>query len=377
MKTIYLLLILAIANFNPFTAQGQQRLQSHKSGNPLDMASHPKIIALDSAIKNGQFKNINSILVAQDGVTLYEKYYNGYAEASHHDTRSATKSITGMLIGLAIENGFIPSEKEPVAAYFEDQQPFLNPDPRKHEITIEDLLTMSATLECDDDNQFSRGNEERMYLIEDYYRFFLDLPIRGYAGFATKPEELPFGRSFSYCTAGTVLLGGILERSTGMKLEDFADRYLFQPLGIENVKWQITPMGSPMTGGGLGLKSRDYLKLAMLMQHEGQWQGKQLLSQDWVRKSATPQVFVRDFQGSKYQYGYLLWLQDLGPDDSYPTFYMSGNGGSKIAVIPELSLSVVITSSMYGSFQGHLQSQEILSDYLINAVLDHNPKQEK
>ncbi|SIQ84215.1 serine hydrolase domain-containing protein [Pontibacter lucknowensis] len=326
------------------------------------------LAALDSAIRSDKFKNITSVLIARNGQLVYEQYYQGFADSSLHDTRSATKSITGLLIGLAIDNKMIPSEKTTVTRYFKDKKPFQNPDPRKDKITIEDLLTMSALLECDDDNQYSRGNEERMYLIEDYYRFYLDLPVRGYAGFAKKPEDSPYGRSFSYCTAGTVLLGGVLERSTNMKVDAFAKQYLFEPLGITKANWQLTPMGTPMTGGGLGLRSRDLLKLAILMQQGGKWNGRQVISGSWVRKSTATQAHVREFNGQNYNYGYLLWQQAFGQDKQYAAYYMSGNGGSKIAVIPELDLAIVITSTLYGSFQGHMQTEKILAEYIVAAV---------
>ncbi|EJF09563.1 serine hydrolase [Pontibacter sp. BAB1700] len=365
-----LLLFLLIASFPAVFSQSPARLSD---GIPVAAPKAARINAeklkeMDSAIRSDQFKNITSVLIARNGKLVYEKYYQGFADSSLHDTRSATKSITGLLIGLAIDQKMIPSEKTTVTRYFQDKKPFQNPDSRKDQITIEDLLTMSSLLECDDDNQYSRGNEERMYLIEDYYRFYLDLPVRGYAGFAKKPEDSPYGRSFSYCTAGTVLLGGVLERSTNMKVDAFADKYLFGPLGITKTAWQITPMGSPMTGGGLGLRSRDLLKLAILMQQGGKWNGRQVISGSWIRKSATTQAHVREFKGQNYDYGYLLWQQAFGQDKKYAAYYMSGNGGSKIAVIPELDLAIVITSTLYGSFQGHLQTEKILSEYIVAAV---------
>lgn len=327
--------------------------------------STAKLQQLDDAIKKNEFKNITSVLIARHGKLVYEKYYNDFSGSSLHDTRSATKTITSMLIGLAIDKKLIPSEKTTISKYFADKRPFQNPDPRKDKITVEDLLTMSSMLECDDENQFSRGNEERMYLIEDYFRFALDLPIKGFAAFNTKPKDSPYGRSWSYCTAGVVLLAGVLERSTKIKIEEFAQRNLFEPLGILKAEWQITPMGMPMTGGGLRLRSRDFLKLAQLYLNKGVWNGKQLISSDWVTKSTVPHANARE----NVDYGYLWWLQKFGVEnDNHFAYYMAGNGGSKIAVIPELNLVVVITSKMFGTSKAHQQSENIISNYIVPSI---------
>jgi CubicO group peptidase (beta-lactamase class C family) len=322
---------------------------------PLDEMAH--------AIEQGKLKKITSVLIARHQRLVHEAYFAGFDRQDLMNTRSATKSIAGMLVGIAIDKGFLGSVTQPVLPFFPDKQPTQYPDPRKEQITLQDFLTMSSLLECDDSNPFSRGNEERMYPIEDWIQFTLDLPIRGFPGWMPRPEDSPHGRSFSYCTAGVVILGGVLERATGMPVPQFADQYLFSPLGITAAEWQFIPLGTAMTGGGLGLRSRDLLKLGQLYLNTGVWNGSRIVSEGWVQDSTRPQVAVED----ETDYGYLWWLRRFGPEH-HRAYLMQGNGGNKIAVFPDLDMVVVITSTNFGTQGMHEQTDRVLSDYVLAAV---------
>jgi CubicO group peptidase (beta-lactamase class C family) len=326
--------------------------------------SADRLQAMEALIRSGELKKITSVLIARRGKLVYESYFDGDTDTLRN-TRSATKTVTSLLVGIAIEKGSFPSVGVPILPFFTDKQPLQNPDPRKEKITVEDFLTMSSLLECDDENEFSRGNEERMYLIEDWIKFTLDLPIRGFPSFATKPQDSPYGRSFSYCTAGVTTLGGVLERATKMPVPDFAMKNLFAPLGIQKVAWAFSPLGMAQTGGGLGLRSRDLLKLGQLYLNGGAWNGTRVVSEKWVRNSIQPHARVDD----DTEYGYLWWLKGFkAGEKKFPAYCMLGNGGNKVCVFPDLNMVVVITSTNYSTRGMHQQTDRMLTDFILPSV---------
>jgi CubicO group peptidase (beta-lactamase class C family) len=298
------------------------------------------------AVSAGDFGAITSVGVNED-----VSYFEGDA-STPRNTRSVTKTVTGMLIGIAIARGELPGVETRIFDVLDDVE-VRNPDPRKREITIEDLVTMSSLLECDDWNPFSSGNEERMYLVEDWTGFALGLPIRGFPSWAARPEDSPHGRSFSYCTAGVTTLGAVLERATGVPVPEYAREHLFGPLGIEGERWAYSPLGLAQTGGGLELRTADLVRLGRLYLDGG----RGIVPAEWIERSTTAKARVDD----RLEFGYLWWL-------TASSWQMRGTGGNRVAVYPELDAVAVVTSANFGRRDAHELTDRLLEEHVLTTL---------
>ncbi len=336
-----------------------------KSSADANGISIDKLRAMETAVRTGDFKKIGSVVIARHGKLVYEAYFDGDA-STLRDTRSATKSITDILVGIAIAEKKLSGANARVLALLpEHAKRMQNPDPRKDKITVEDFLTMSSPLECDDWNDASRGNEERMYLVEDWAQFILDLPIRGQMHLGEQIDPPPYGRYFSYCTGGAFTLSEVLQKATGVRTDHYAQEKLFAPLGIHDVEWVYSPLNIPQTGGGLRLSSLDLLKIAQLYLNGGSWQGRRMVDEAWVRVSTQPHARIDE----ETEYGYLWWLKSFkSGGKSYPAFFMTGNGGNKVLAFPGMDLAVVVTSTNYNTRGMHEQTEKLLTDYVLAAV---------
>ncbi|HJU38247.1 MAG TPA: serine hydrolase [Tahibacter sp.] len=321
--------------------------------------------AIDAKVADKSYPDITSVVVVRDGKLVHEAYYGSGGVDVLNDMRSATKSVTALLVGIAIDRGLIPGVGAKLYPYFTDKVPAAGLDPRKAAITLEDLLTMSSVWQCDDENPATAGNEERMYVTDDWVRFALELPVRGYAPWDKRPKDSPYGRTFAYCTAGSFMLGAVVERATKQSLAAFAHDALEAPLGIAKVQWNVSSEGVGMGGGGTRYRSRDIAKIGETVRAGGQWQGRRVISKAWIDAALTPRAVPRD----DTEYGYQFWRFKfpLRGADAW-VWAMSGNGGNYVFVSPEEKLVAVVTSTGYNKRDSHPRSQELFREYVLKAL---------
>ena len=279
------------------------------------------------------YGEITSVVVSQDGEVVVEEYLDGDV-STLRNTRSCTKTVVGMLLGMAIDRGIVAGVETPLQELLGEPAP---------PVMLRDLLTMSSCLDCNDWDDASPGNEELMYPQEDWLNFALRLPLRRSTG-------------FSYCTAGVVALGVALERALGEPLSNFAARELFTPLGIERAQWVYTPKGETSAAGGLELTSRSLLRLGELYLGGGE----DLIPANWVAESIRPHARIDD----QMEYGYLWWLREYGGE---PCFFMTGMGGNRVHVLPESERVVVITTTNFGRRDAHDLSDRLLREQILAA----------
>jgi CubicO group peptidase (beta-lactamase class C family) len=320
-------------------------------------ASPHEIPGLADAIAKGDFPKTTSVLVIQHGELIYESYFGAGSPELLNDTRSATKSITALAIGLAISDGAIASTDAPAFSFLKDKAPFANDGPLKQAITIKDLMTMSSALACNDDDDKSLGNEDRMHEQQDWTRWAVDLPTRS----DYKRDGDGLG-SWAYCTAGAFLSGQIVQRAVHQPVDQYIAHSLFEPLGITHFEWPRSPTGEVMTGGGLRLTSRDLAKIAWTVTDHGRWQGKQIVPAAFADDMTTAHRTAYGDHG----YGYFYWQFDYhSPCGTQSGWYMAGNGGNAIVSLRGLRAAVVVTRQEYNTRGMHQRTQNLLEHFVL------------
>jgi CubicO group peptidase (beta-lactamase class C family) len=262
---------------------------------------------------------IDSMLIVRNGYIVLDAYFSPYDGSFPHDMASVSKSVTGILVGIAIDQGKLPLDS-PMVSFFPDRT-IANMDEWKQSITVRDLVSMRNGME----SQCLEGDEatlDSMRSQSDWVQAALDRKM------VSQP-----GTFFCYDSPGMHILSAILQKATGMTELDFARQYLFEPLGIHDGIWEGDSQGYTHGWGDLHLNPEDSAKLGYLWLHGGYWEGKQIVSASWVSDSVQPQSRM---VGNDYGYGYGWWVSPVD-------FYAEGRGGQFIRVIPSINTVVVIT----------------------------------
>ena len=289
--------------------------------------------------------SIRCILIQQKGQLLGESYFNGRFPIRAFNIKSASKSIIGLLVGIAVEEGLIPSIEEPIITYFSEYFEE-NPNPKKENITIRNLLSMQAGLAST-----SSGNYGAWVQSKNWAEYALD------RDFVTSID----GRMV-YSTGTSHLLSVIITKATGMSTKAFAERYLFDPMDIAVGGWEKDPQGYYMGGNNLALKPFDMLKIGQMLIDDGLYEGQQVISKKWITDSFKTYTYSNY---NPYGYGYQWWNTQTG---KYTTFFAWGHGGQYIFMIPELDSVVVITSSVTNESRRRAYKRPVfilLEDYII------------
>jgi len=324
------------------------------------LRANDTLAAIAERLAAGEYSGITGGILSVDGKLVFEAYAPGVTAGDRHDIRSATKSITAILVGELIEDGLLKSVKVKVSDILDEEFKAIPKGDPKRDITIEDILTMRTGLACNDWAEASVGHEDKMYKTRDWAAFLLSQPIA---------HEV--GEHFSYCTGGVVLLGRVIRKLSGRDVPDYADERLFAPLGIKGAKWDGTPKGYTDTGGHLRLSLGDLYKIGVLMANGGAsghgTDQAQIVAQDWVRAMTTEHTRIYE---RRQRYGYLWWL-DTGEvkGKSVSLIYAHGNGGNFILIVPELKLVAAFTGKNYGKPEQFIPLQ-LLSREIVPALIE-------
>ncbi len=319
-----------------------------------------KINGLILNILNKKFKNIHSVIIVKNGKLILEKYFNGYHMDKIHPIQSDTKSITSILIGIAADQKIIPDLDKKIYDFYQNYKNTKWVD-QKYEITIKHALTMAAGLDWDErtyPHGDSRNNNTAMNNSIDWIKYILNKNM----------AQTP-GERFNYTSGLSILLGGIIKNTSGLYADGFAAIYLFKPLGITDYEWYKNWDNTIHTGGGLKLKPRDMAKIGYLMLKGGTWQGKQIVSHNWVHESTQAHIKARG-----YDYGYQWWRgKTIKNNRIIEAFWAWGHGGQFIFVLPTLDLVVVFTAKHRKNPGSSVRAFNMLNNYIIPAVLPSWP----
>jgi CubicO group peptidase (beta-lactamase class C family) len=307
----------------------------------------------------------HAVVVVRHGQLVYEHYFAGpdeklgsprgnvtYDVEKKHDLRSITKSVTSLLVGIALDKGWIRSLDASVLSFLPEYNDLHSPD--KDKITLRHLLTMSSGLAWDESLPYSNpaNSERQMDAAGDPYRYILEQPVAA-----------PAGSVYNYCGCSAALLEAVVQRAAGRQLDSIAKEMLFDPLGISDVEWARFANGDVLAHVGLRLRPRDLAKIGQLVLRRGAWSGRQIVSAKWIDDSTTPQINGEGL----YFYGYQWWLgRSLLARKEVDWIAGVGYGGQRLYIVPKQDLVIAVNSGAYGRPQ--LVGSIVLNQYVLPAI---------
>jgi CubicO group peptidase (beta-lactamase class C family) len=312
--------------------------------------------------------NIHAVLVIRHDRLVFEHYFTGPADSwgtrignvefapdVKHDIHSITKSVTSLLLGIAIEHGWVSGVDAPVQSLLPQYADLATTE--KQRITLRHLLTMSAGLAWDETLPYTdpANSYIRMVFAPDPYRYVLEQPV-----------DTPPGRAYNYSGGGATLISAVLRAATGKSVDVLARELLFAPLGISDVVWSRYPhSNTPRAAGGLLMRPRDLAKLGQLVLNHGRWHEQQVVPAAWLDESMAPHI-----QGSANSfYGYLWWL-GRSLVDGHAVTWSAGVGwaGQRLFIVPEFDLVAVVTAGIYQVDMDYWLPSQILNRHVLAAV---------
>ena len=320
---------------------------------------------LDAKVADGTYTNLHSVVVARDRHLVLERYYTGHDERwgqllgevafgpeIKHDMRSVSKSIVGLLYGIALDQGMVPNVDAPLV----DQFPAygdLARDAARRRITVGHALTMTMGLAWDEGLSYRdpRNSEIGMEMAPDRYRYALEQPV------VAEP-----GKRWIYSGGATALLARLIADGAGMPLMNFARTNLLAPLGITDAEWITGADGEPVAASGLRMRPRDLTRIGQLMLDRGTVDGKPVVPAAWIDRSFTPHVDT----GEGLDYGYHWWLGKL-LGNGQPWIAAFGNGGQRMMMTPYLNLIITVTAGNYNAPDASKVPIGIISDVVFLA----------
>jgi CubicO group peptidase (beta-lactamase class C family) len=332
-------------------------------------------------IQQGKYKEVHSMLIFKDDKLVVEEYFDGHEykwdgpdyhgdlvswdRTTSHVAQSVTKSITSACIGIAIDNGFIENVHQSIFAYLPAYQ-HLNTD-GKGEITIEYLLTMTSGLDWKEWGAPYNSEDNPIIGIwfsdKDPVTYILERSL------AAEP-----GTSFSYYGGNMIVLGEIIRNATNMNIDEFSSKYLFEPLSIDSADWAVRfENGVIEAASGLRMTPRDMVKIGVTYLNNGVWKGEQIVSRQWVEKSATAfpgnnGIKIPGEDSGRTGYAYSWWTKQYSnAGKEINMFWALGWGGQKIIVFPEINAVVVFTG---GNYTSEVKTFSILEKYIMPALIE-------